>query len=115
MRVLVPVPLTLLVLLTACGVSEEEFLEEYVAASCDVLVDCEDAGISFVDATGCRTTYEGFVEADTDDCDYDPKAARKCLREMAEPTCKVLTSDRRGQCAQVYSGTVECVWKTRGT
>jgi len=94
--------------LVACGLSPEEFNEEYVALYCDVAVDCDASNLFFETVEDC----ESFVGALTsgvasyaesaDDCDFNKDNASACLDDMADVTCEDL--DTLSSCQAVFEG-----------
>ena len=90
----------LLTLLISCAPSEDEFAGELVEISCDRIFECtaqEDIdamGILWIfgdDAEECYELFEDDSGTDTataeDDCEYDKKAAKECLKEFDALSC----------------------------
>lgn len=120
MRRLLPL---LLVPLAACGVSEDDFQEEFSTAVCQTYVSClddaaSDSGFSFSffeTEEECVQLYDLAFALGTSDCDYDKKAAKECLSEIEGATCDQLYSDDFGTaCAEVYTGDA-CGWGGSGS
>lgn len=94
-----------LTVLVACGVSEKKFENEYVAKSCELLVDCADENgsdfLTFESASECESFLGAFFSLGTTGCDYDAGAAKDCLVELKDATCE---SGEPSACGQVYTG-----------
>lgn len=75
--------LTFILLAIGCSYSEEEFLDDFDAASCDWQTDCYDYG-SF---EGCLAEAQASRTELPDACTYDPKAARECVRDYESIDC----------------------------
>lgn len=93
-----------LLVLVACGYSEEKYADDYTAAMCDNLTACEADVVAAYVALGVDeataqatfdTTYTATCEAEaTDDtgggedtCDYDAAAAKECVDGVKEMSC----------------------------
>ncbi len=73
--------LPFLLVLAACGWSEDRFLVEGIPAFCAQAADC----VGF-DPGACEDAVRAV---DRGKCDYDPKAARACARHLEdEGTCR---------------------------
>ncbi|MFT4625885.1 MAG: hypothetical protein ACI8PZ_004556 [Myxococcota bacterium] len=94
-----------LTVLVACGVSEKKFENEYVAKSCELLVDCAGESssdfLTFDSASECESFLGAFFSLGTSGCDYDGAAAKDCLAEIKDATCE---SGEPSACNKVYSG-----------
>jgi hypothetical protein len=105
-------PLLLSVLLPACGLSEENFIEKAARKSCEAVFECaeeEDIDPKFDDEEECREFIEGLAQPQGDeaDCEYDGGAARDCLDAYDEMDCDdVMGGTSPPECDDVYTG--EC-------
>jgi hypothetical protein len=86
-----------LVFLAACGMSEEQFAEEMVAASCNKMVECFGdellvaMGYDSVDECIAGGSEEAEAEVATEDCaNYDAKKARECIEQFESVSCDSL-------------------------
>lgn len=80
---------------TACGgstedqatqVSKEDFVAQLVAAACDVAECCEKQGQG-PDPVSCEARWSNTFSsafATTENVDYDPEAAGRCLNAMRQ-------------------------------
>ena len=71
-----------MLLFAGCGASETKFLVNGLPLLCEAAADC---ALTY-DAASC----EGDVRASLKGCDYDPRAARSCMRALkkGEGTCE---------------------------
>ncbi len=87
-----------LVLLGACGLSEDKFADSFNEKLCDKLTECNP------DAE-CPEADDGD-DADTADCTFDAKIAQECLDAIDAQTCDEETMtpglDWLDACAEVY-------------
>lgn len=114
MRQFLPV---LLLTTIGCGVSEEDFQEEFAMGACSLMFECgatDDTGLGggmlFFSTEGeCVEFYDLVFALGTSGCDYDKKAAKECLAALDETTCD--SSDDAGgeACGDVYTGD-DCEW-----
>ncbi len=84
--------LFLSILLPACKVSEDKFIEEAAQSICSKWFECaeeEDLEMMWDDEGECREFIEGEnqPEGDEADCEYDAKAADDCLDAYDEMDC----------------------------
>lgn len=103
MKRLVPV----LLLLGACGVSEEKFQEQYAEKACTLTMECsadESGGFFFDSQEECESFFALALSLGTDGCDYDKKAAKDCLNALDEATCDNAGDELESTCAEVYTG-----------
>ncbi|MBW1879515.1 MAG: hypothetical protein JRJ84_14220, partial [Deltaproteobacteria bacterium] len=77
--------------LTGCRWSEARFFDEYAEADCTFLMDCLDPAVltflgwgSLADCIEDKGT-EAVTEAQG--CEYNPRAARSCVKGIEEMTC----------------------------
>ncbi len=83
-------------LLSACGWSEERYYDEKIAVFCDRVIACEYGVLfNYDDVDAC---IEGEAEkaevAEAAECtDYDGRAAKECVEGRAELDCDELFED----------------------
>lgn len=82
-----------LVLLGACGMSEEKFQEK----SCERAVDCASELGFELTQEDCLTAVKEFTP---DGCDYDAKAAAKCWKASSDLACD--STESPSECEDVY-------------
>ena len=75
--------LILALALVGCSYPEEDFLDDFDAASCDWQADCYD----YQDHAECMAVAQESRTAIPDACTYDPKAARECVRDYESISC----------------------------
>ena len=102
-----------LTLLSACGVSEDEFREQFKQQVCETAMECmEDGDFTFFETQNdCELFVTLFMTAGThgDDCDYDKKQAKECLSDLEGASC----DDSVSACDDVFTG--ECgYWGASG-
>jgi hypothetical protein len=103
-------PLWLSVLLPACGLSEDNFLDKFANKSCDLYFDCEDEleyDLKWDDKGECVEFFEGITQEQGDeaDCEYDEDAAHDCLAAIDDMECSDLDDgDSIPECEDVYTG-----------
>ena len=80
-----------LLLLAACGVDETVFIPEYTELYCAKVQECLGEPTKVFDGLGNKDQCLGTVGPEVEDmigyCDYNPKAAKKCLSAMANMGC----------------------------
>ena len=104
--------LPLLVLLCACAVSEDRFVQDLTEADCAYALACFDEPVlnfkGYTDQEACEALQGPFNAALPVDCAvYDKKKARECLKAVRERPC-VSTDDptdlaRPAPCDEVYT------------
>jgi hypothetical protein len=98
-----------ILLLSACGLSEDKFIEKTAKKSCEMLFKCaeeEDIDPKFDDEGECREFIEGLAQPQGDeaDCEYDGGAARDCLSAYDDMDCDDLFEGTSpAECDDVYS------------
>jgi len=92
---LVLLPLTL----GACGVSQEKFSEEMVAASCNKMSECFGAemmtamGFASVDECIAKTTSSADDKFSEENCpNYDAGLAKQCLDQFDAASCDAIAN-----------------------
>ncbi len=90
--------LTAIALTTACGITEDEYAEEFINIFCDLAEECYDeitlTALGFSTADECVDLYSDLGE-DTggeDTCEFDSDAAQTCLDEYSALTCDDLNA-----------------------
>lgn len=86
-------PILILVLLAACGVSEDRFVRDLTEADCAYALACFDDAIlnfkGYSDQAACEVLQGPFNAALPVDCAvYDKKKARECLKAVRERPCE---------------------------
>ena len=110
----------LLVGLVGCGVSEEDFQDEFITKSCEVIQDCgatttTGLSITFESQADCESFYSSFLGLALSGCVYDEVAAAACLDDVSGATCAVATNAAAiSSCSDVYTG-ASCGWGTTTT
>jgi hypothetical protein len=92
-----PRALPLLVLLAACGTSQDRFVRDLTEADCTYALACfDDAVLNFkgyTDLESCEALQGPFNAALQADCAvYDKKKAKECLKAVEDRAC-VATDD----------------------
>jgi hypothetical protein len=82
----------LFVLLTGCGVPEDEFPERAGEAVCDRVEECTTTFESDAERADCEAFWSGAAELWVDlgeliGGEYDPGLGADCLREVRRATC----------------------------
>ena len=103
-----PAILGALVLLAACGVSEERFKEQYASESCELLSSCDDDQVAFADQADCEIFYGMLLDSTTASCDYSAEDASACLKAVQAASCDAAVAGVAA-CSSVYSGD-GCAW-----
>ena len=89
-------PATLLV--TSCGVNEDNFPEKYAKATCDQMFDCEIQGYdTWEDETACREDIQDVWDdmkqmMDALGCSVDYDLAGDCLKDYRRASCEEIDS-----------------------
>jgi hypothetical protein len=81
--------------LAGCRFKEERFMEESLEASCVWIAECLEL---FETADACIEEYQEAVLLDF--CEYDPKAAKECVKALQELTCD--DTEVPDECNEVY-------------
>lgn len=80
-----------LLTLAACGVDETVFIPDYADYYCQSVMDCTDPAVLTFDGIGsmddCLAIVGPDLEAEVGYCDYNGKAAKKCLQAMETMGC----------------------------
>lgn len=96
-----------LLVLAACGMSEDKFQDRFSELSCEALFECtDDAVLEFLpfDSVDSCMKYMGLAWSSIpDDCDYDPAAAKRCIKEVQDLSCDG-DNDTPSACEDVYDG-----------
>jgi len=93
-----------LMTLSACGVSEDEFREQYKEAICSLVMECQsDDDIFIFDSQGDCELFVTLFSSGThgDDCEYDKKQGKECLGDLEEASCE---TDTVPSCEEVFAG-----------
>lgn len=89
MRTLLAV--TCLGVLSGCGWSETRYIDEFVQKDCEVRMECHDPAVltflGWETHDDCVADRGPEVTAMADDCTYNKKAARDCVKAMDEMAC----------------------------
>jgi hypothetical protein len=86
-------------LLTACGMTEENFAEKMAELTCEAYATC---GIDVSSTCELDSEQYWLDLVKSSDCEYDPQAARECYSEAS----KVQPENREG--CRVAEGIEEC-------
>jgi hypothetical protein len=105
--------------LAACGVSEEKFQDQYVAAYCEnIVTTCADDAslVLFETEDDCSTFISAFytAAADLEGCEYDKAAAKECLDAADAADCDSWMAGGPAECATVYGSTCGGTTSTTG-
>ena len=80
-----------LMTLAGCGIDETKFIPEYTQLYCEKYMECSDQAVRVFDGIDdidqCLGTVGPQIEAEVGYCDYNPKAAKKCIKAMEAMTC----------------------------
>ncbi len=87
--------------LVACGMPEPRFLVTGLETLCENAAACEGT----FDASTC---YDHLRETDHSSCDYDPAAARQCVKGAEDAKCKL--DDELGSSTWVFPEECDLVW-----
>jgi hypothetical protein len=90
--------------LAACGVSEDEFREQYRETICSLVMECQsdDDFIVFDSQGDCELFLTLFTSGTHgDDCEYDKKQGKECLGDLVEASCE---TDTVPSCEDVFIG-----------
>ena len=97
---------------TACGLSEDDFVDQYVSDYCSLAMECGDSlGFSYDSVEDCEAFVGAFsaaaqdIAANSDDCTYNADNAAACLDELNTTECDALINS--ASCYDVYEGTCE--------
>ena len=96
-------------LLSACGMKEEKFREQFIEASCESLMECsgDDETLLFFDnVDDCKTLLSLFWGDTVADCEYDAKLAKECMKAIDPGECQ---AEMPAACDDVYTGD-SCLW-----
>ena len=76
-------------LLTSCGLSEDKYATKISTAQCALYEECGYLQAYGDTVAACEAAIEELTKAYVTDetCEYDPKAARQCLKEVKETEC----------------------------
>ncbi|TNE88913.1 MAG: hypothetical protein EP330_12940 [Deltaproteobacteria bacterium] len=86
-------PILAALVLTACGVKQDDYPVRFAEAYCEwaVVEQCVDSAVlefnGWTDMDTCVPSFGGRYEAQVSGCVYDKKAAGKCLKEMKKHPC----------------------------
>ena len=100
--------LSTLVTMTACGMSEDQYIDELVEIYCNNDVDCYsaevlEANVGYTTVDECFETYEeSFHDYAPEGCEFDRDAAQECLDLMYTMTCDDWTTGNIPDCPPVY-------------
>lgn len=103
-----------LLLLAACGLPEDDFVDGTIQETCRLLVTCPTEGEGFLEfesESDCRGFLRLFGAGSAGEgCDYSARAAKTCLDAFEAMTCEEYLSgaDRPSVCDDVYTG--DCEW-----
>ena len=90
--------LLVVLLLAACGVTQEDFPEAYAAAVCAKSDECDTlGGMSIEDCEDAMATFAETVMLDGD-CAYDPDAGKACIEETESSACDAPSDDGDSAC-----------------
>ena len=76
----------LAMLVTACGLNEEKFEDQYAEAFCGWLEDCAKLSAQHGTMESCITAEKIFADETLtpDECEFNKDEAKECLEEIAE-------------------------------
>jgi hypothetical protein len=89
-----------LVVVSACEMSEDKFEDDFAKFGCDAVDICMEETFG-TEIDSCDVSVGA-----PDDCDYDPKAAQDCIKELKDPVCNQ-TSD---EYVEVLASSCETVY-----
>ena len=94
----------LMLLLSACAIEQEEFVEEFAAQKCANIVACGKINVTHGTVDNCVQYYKIVADEQMvgSDCDYSSDMAKECLSELSdtEGECPV-TDSLAPSCAKV--------------
>lgn len=95
-------PFLAMALLAGCSLSEDKFAEDFTQAECEWAVTCYPGVYTSVEEC---VSDGSAIESPADDCTYDPKAARDCLKGTQDLACPDDGSfpERPAACDEVYT------------
>ena len=90
---------------TACKMKEDKFVEQYAETYCEWVDGCGKLAEQFGTLDDCLTNRTVYAEAELTpaDCDYSPKAAKECIRELRENESCNINSALPDACIEVSS------------
>ena len=96
--------------LSACGMKEDKFKEQYIDASCQTLMECDEftAALFGGDVETCKTLFSLAWSESTSGCEYDSSAAKECIDGIEGLECD---GSAPGACEEVYTGG-SCPWSS---
>jgi len=106
-----------LVVLTGCSVDKEAFPKQSAKIACSQYKKCNLGYFESVygDMKTCKTDFEIFAEdliyfmESGLSCEYDPKEAGSCLRDLSSMSCEELydVAGVEDACSDAFTGCIE--------
>lgn len=100
---------TVLLLLTACGITEENLSTKYARAVCHQEKRCQQGDFErqWSDMGDCIDEVDGFFEDVQDyfallECELDEKSARRYLHDLRGASCEEYVSGDYGDDAEIF-------------
>lgn len=94
-------------LLAACGVNKNNFDDKFAESLCKAVRECSEAYFNsyWSSLDDCEEEYSDYYSESTiEDCDFDNKQARECLKAVDDyaRSCDYRDIEGVDACAEIY-------------